>query len=199
MSLPALLLAISLAQTSVYDSPDAKKKAAEGEVPAYLPRAVYAGASLAGALLTPQLRLQWELNVLQARNDALVLYFEGGGGYGVSFPKNLGATRDVAMTYFYSYVLEAGLAYRAVYESGFAWGFHVGTGPVFYGARFTTAPRENTIAGMVDGGVQIGLRVGGVVYGLAFRYSNLYDPPRRQLSGPWVGGPWLGFYAEWRP
>ena len=198
MSLPALLLAISLAQTSVYDAPDAEKKA-EGAAPAYLPRAVYAGASLNGALLTPQLRLQWELNIVQAKRDGLVFYLEGGGGYAIAFPKGFGATGTDAMTYFYQHSLLAGFGYRAVYETGLAWGFHLGTGPVFYGARYTTLPRENRIGGVVEGGVQMGLKVSGVVYGLAFRYANLYEVPRRVHSGPFIGGPWLGFYAEWRP
>jgi len=198
MSLSALILALSLAQTSTYDAPEPPDKAVP-RVPLYLPQAVYVGSFLNGSLLTPQLRLQWEWNVIRTNHDAFVLYFEGGGGYGVSFPHNLGAAGLDAMTFFYEHTVEAGIAYRAVYENGFAWGFHVGTGPVFYGARIQNAASENFITGWVEGGAQIGLKSGPVVYGLALRYANLYDPPRYSTAGLFVGGVGLAFYAEWRP
>jgi len=198
MSLPALLVALSLAQSSTYEAPELPNRTPP-VVPLYLPQAVYVGAFLNDALLTPQVRLQWEWNLVRTHHDAFVFYAEGGGGYAISFPHNLGATGQDAMQYFYEHTVEAGIAYRAVYENGFAWGFHVGTGPVFYGARIQNAPTENFLTGWVEGGAQIGLKAGPVVYGLALRYANLYDPPRHSTAGLYVGGFNLSLYAEWRP
>lgn len=204
MSLPALLIALSLVQTPGYEDEDqvlvAPPQRAHQGVPAWLPRAVFAGASLNSGVLTPQLRLQWELTMIQTDHDAFVLGIEGGGGHAVAFPsQGFGANGTDSMTLLYQYALDVGVAYRALYSNGFAWGFHIYTGPVVYGAHIQNALPENTLNGWVDGGAQVGLRAGKVVYGIAFRYASIYYTPARSQASAVVGGPFLGFYADWRP
>src|SRR4051812_45287679 len=121
MSLHALLLAFSLAQAPPPDAPAPDSPAPEalatemtapqapqhdahaGGVPAFLPRAVFFGASSALGLITPQLRLDWELVLIQARHDVFMIYLEGGGGYGLSLPKGFGNAGTDAMTFFYEH------------------------------------------------------------------------------------------------
>lgn len=175
-----------------------REEGSRSGVPFYVPRAVFAGTFFNNSAVTPQVRVTWEAAPVQTKRDALLLLFEVGGGYGAWMPRSFGSAGDDAMTFFYQHTLLLGLGYQARYPGGFSWGFHVGTGPLFYGARIENAPRENVVAGWVEGRVQAGWRLGDVTYGLSFGYANLYDPPRRIQSGSFVGGPMLGLYADWR-
>lgn len=176
---------------------EGKPKAEAQGVPWYVPRAVFGGV-IYNVTWTPQLRVTWEATLIQARNDAFLAFFEGGGGYAVWMPSFFGAGTD-AMTLFYQHTLMLGLGYQARYRNGLSWGFQVGTGPVFYGARIENAPRENVITGWVEGRVQLGWTVGKLTYGLSAGYANLYNPPRRVQSGSFVGGVLGGLYVDWRP
>src|SRR5687767_276987 len=63
-----------------------------------LPRALYVGSFFNDAV-TPQLRAQWQYTLLQERVDALVVFFEGGGGISsFELPRFLGRYQ---MTRFY--------------------------------------------------------------------------------------------------
>lgn len=194
----ALAVAGSAGAIPELQPPDAKTEAKAGGVPWYVPRAAFAGVFY-NVTWTPQLRATWELTLIQARNDAFLVFFEAGGGYAVWMPSFFGSGSD-AMTLFYQHTALAGVAYQALYKSGLSWGFQVGTGPVFYGARIENAPRENLITGWVEGRVQLGWRVGKLTYGLSGGYANLYNAPRRGVqSGTFVGGFLGGIYMDWRP
>jgi hypothetical protein len=191
MTSPVLLLTLMLTQTP--DSPPEPT----GGVPAYLPRSVLVGSFLGSALvplggiITPQLRVQWELTAIKTGHDALVFVLELGGGSAVGLP--------TGVTSFYEHTVVAGVGYRAMHPNGFMWGFHVATGPVFYGARFQALPSESTIGGWVEGRAQAGLKIGAVSYGVALSYANLYDLQTRLQSGSLVAGPAIGLFADWRP
>jgi hypothetical protein len=177
---------------------DAQPKTEARGVPWYVPRAAFAGVFY-NVTWTPQLRVAWEATLIQARNDALLAFLEAGGGYAVWMPSFFGSGSD-AMTLFYQHTALLGLGYQARYKGGFSWGFQVGTGPVFYGARIENAPRENVITGWVEGRVQVGWTVGKITCGLSGGYANLYNPARRGVqSGSFVGGVLGGLYMDWRP
>lgn len=159
-------------------------------VPAYVPRAVYAGLFVNSGLVTPQLRLEWEINLAKARHDTLIAIISAGGGYG--FGTN-------TLPFFYEHTVMAGVGYRAAYEGGFTWGFHATTGPVFYGAHVNGAPSENMIDGFVEGRAQAGFKVGAVAFGFSLGYASLYNDPRPfNIAGHFVGGPTFGFFVDWR-
>jgi hypothetical protein len=168
-------------------------------VPWYVPRAAF-GGTFYNVTWTPQLRLAWEVAIIQSKNDAMLAFFEGGGGYAVWMPRIFGLNGQDAMTFFYQHTAMLGLAYQARYSNGLCWGFQVGTGPVFYGARIENLPTENIVAGWVEGRAHVGWRFGKITYGISAGYANLYNPPRRtQQSGSFVAGPVGGFYMDWRP
>jgi len=166
--------------------------------PPYLPRAAWVGTFLNSSALTAQIRLEWELTLVQERVDAFVLVFEGGGGYGLSLPENLGPARVTSMTSLYQHTLMAGLGFRADLPSGFHWGFQAATGPLIYGAKFSDLPAESGILGMVEGRAQAGWKFGSIVYGVTLGYASLYRQPSNLVSGSYLGGFLFGLFADAR-
>jgi hypothetical protein len=180
------------------DSPPVKEPTHPSLLPPYLPRSAFVGSWLNSGALTAQVRLQWELTLVQERVDAFVLLFQGGGGYGLVLPQNLGPARTSAMMSLYQHTLLAGLAFRADRPSGFHWGFQAATGPLFYGARFTDLPSESGVAGLVEGRADVGWKYGSIVYGISFGYGSLYQQPTRLESGSFLGGILFGLFADAR-
>lgn len=166
--------------------------------PPYLPRAALVGSFLNSSALTPQVRVEWELTLVQERVDAFVLVLEGGGGYGLNLPQNLGPANVTAMTSLYQHTLLAGLGFRADRPSGFHWGFQAATGPLIYGAKFSDLPAESGILGMVEGRAQAGWKFGSIVYGVSLGYASLYQQPSHLVSGSYLGGILFGFFADAR-
>src|SRR5260370_35681870 len=72
----------ALAQADDLPGPDSAR---EFPTPAYLPRSAFVGTYVNGAV-TPQLRFQWELTLIQRRVPALVVVREVGGGAGSVLP-----------------------------------------------------------------------------------------------------------------
>lgn len=171
--------------------------ARESRTPAYLPRGAFVGTYVNTAL-TPQLRVQWELTMLQRENNALVLVLEGGGGYGVLLPKNLGPSGMLSMTRLYQLTALAGLGLRADSESGWHWGGQLVTGPLFYGARFDDRSSEDSVWPMLEARAQVGLRYGSMVYGIAVGYAFTYPGLTRSLTTPYLAGPLFGIFADRR-
>ncbi len=166
--------------------------------PPYLPRAAFVGAFVNSSSVTPQVRLQWELTLIQERIDSLVLLFGGGGGYGLNRPQNLGPTNTSVMISLYQHVILGGFGFRADRPGGFHWGFQAATGPLFYGARFSDLPSERGVLGLVEGRADVGWRFGSIVYGVSFGYASLYQQPMRLQSGPYLGGIMFGLFADGR-
>ena len=171
--------------------------AGESSTPAYLPRAAFVGTYINTAL-TPQLRVQWELTLLQSENNGLVLVLEGGGGYGLFLPDRLGPGGDVSMTRLYQLTAMGGLGFRADYDSGWHWGGQLATGPLFYGARFKDRTSEDSVWPIVEARAQVGLRYGRTVYGIAVGYAFTYPGQSRSLTTPYLAGPMVGIFADRR-
>ncbi len=169
----------------------------EFPTPPYLPRAAFVGIYLRTAV-TPQLRIQWELTLMQRRVHALVLVLEGGGGYGIALPKNLDPTGTVSMTRLYQLTLLAGIGIRADEPSGWQWGGQIATGPLFYGARYNDASSKDAVWPMVEARAQIGLRFGSSVYGISVGYALPYPGQTETRTTPFLGGWMLGLFADRR-
>lgn len=198
--LPVLLCVLSAAPAA------ADETEPSSGVPAWLPRAVFAGVFVNEGALTPQLRVQWQATLVQKRNDALVAYLEGGGGYGLTRPSDLRPHGFGAMTYFYQHFAMAGLGYNAVYRSGLTWGFQVLTGAQFYGARFEFYDRANAVGGTVEGRANLGFVAGPVRFSLSAGWAQLWVVPRTTIASDsatiaaqYTGGPIAGLYIDWRP
>ena len=66
-----------------------------GGVPAYLPRGAFLATFVNQGAVVPQVRLLWQLTLVQTRNDALVGVFEGGGGFGLTHPEGVSSSNCV--------------------------------------------------------------------------------------------------------
>ncbi len=165
--------------------------------PAYLPRAALVG-TFVNTVLTPQLRLTWELTLLERGKNALLLVLEGGGGYGLLLPSNLGPTGMLSMTRLYQLTALAGIGFQADYEGGWHWGGQLATGPLFYGARFNDHSSEDAVWPMLEARAQLGLRYGSTVYGVSVGYAFTYPGLTRSLTTPFLGGPIVGVFADRR-
>jgi hypothetical protein len=184
----------AIAQADEAPGPDSAR---EFPTPAYLPRSAFVGTYVNTAV-TPQLRFQWELTLIQRRVHALVMVLEGGGGYGVALPSNLGAAGNLSMNRLYQLTALAGLGFRADEPGGWHWGAQIATGPLFYGARFNDTSTENSAWPMAEARVQLGLRSGASVYGIALGYGLLYPGLARTLTTPFLGGFMVGLFADRR-
>jgi hypothetical protein len=166
--------------------------------PAYLPRAALLGTFF-NTVVTPQLRLTWELTLLEREKNALLLVLEGGGGYGVLLPTNLGPTGMLSMTRLYQLTALAGIAFHADYEdSRWHWGGQLATGPLFYGAKFSDGFTEDKVWPMLEARARVGLRFGATVYGLSFGWAFTYPGLTTSLTTPYLGGPMVGIFADRR-
>lgn len=173
-------------------------------VPAWLPRGAFLGTYLANGAVTPQGRVQWQLTLIQMRNDAFVGVAEVGGGMAISRPS--GDLGDVSwrMLSFYQASAMIGLGYRATYRSNLHWGFHIMSGPMLYGATYDTGPgnddaREQAWAGIVEGRAQVGLRTGPVTFGVSGGWAQIYNQRVPELSAQYTGGAVFGIFLDWRP
>jgi len=174
---------------------DARKL--EQVVPAFIPRHFSMDLLLYGPT-TWQAKVQWEITLLQDRISGFVLIFEAGGGYGFHLPTTAGPACDIPMTFLYQHSLQFGAAYRAQRPEGLFWGFQVGFGPLFYGARFQGLPTENIVIGTVEGRGQIGWRLGRVSYGFTLGYAQPTEQPVHSNAAPYIGGYTIGVFADWR-
>jgi hypothetical protein len=135
-------------------------------------------------------RLQWQLTLFEQRKDGLVLLAEGGVGWAAALPD--------AASAFYEHPLMVGVGYRNQDPEGFHWGFQVTGGPVWYGAHFRDLPAERATAGLMEGRIHVGYRVGPVVLGVSGGYGEPFSYRRRSVSPQFLGGALFGFFADWR-
>jgi hypothetical protein len=166
--------------------------------PAWLPRGAFLGTYVRGGALTPQARLQWELTFFEKKKDALVLLLDGGVGWAAGLPSTAVEGFDAPIASFYEHTVMAGVGYRNQSPEGFHWGFQVTGGPVWYGAHFRDLPHETESAGLIEGRVQLGYRLGSVVLGVSGGYGEPFSYRRRSLSRQFLGGALFGFFADWR-
>ncbi len=170
-----------------------------GGVPAYLPRGAFLGAYVNGDAVVPQARIFWQVTLVQTRNDALVGAFAAGGGFGLTHPIGVSHGVPYTVTSLFEHTLLVGVAYRATYANNFHWGFHILTGPVFYGATYDSLPAERRFDGSVEGTVEFGVKVGEVTFGASGGWAQPYNALINSVVISYVGGPLFGIFLDWRP
>jgi hypothetical protein len=195
-----LVLSLGLS-TPVLAQPDGRSvdgPLPASKTPAWLPRGAFLGTFLNGGVVLPQARLQWEIPFFRTRNDGLYLIFEGGGGRSVATPDEALEFTDALLDSVSLYTAMVGAGYRNQRPGGWHWGFHVVTGPAFYGARFLNMPQEDYFVGFLEGRAQLGHGVGPFVLGVAVGYGSSYNYKRRSEARPYVGGLQVGLFADWQ-
>jgi hypothetical protein len=199
--LPCLVLSLALS-TPVLAQPDGQSvdgPVPASKTPAWLPRGAFLGTFLNEGVVLPQAQLQWEIPFYQTRNDGLYLIFEGGGGLSVATPDKALPFTEAVLDSVSLYTVMGGAGYRNQRPGGWHWGFHVVTGPAFYGARFlTSTPQEDYFVGFLEGRAQVGHSVGPFVLGAAVGYGSSYNYRRRSVARPYVGGLQVGLFADWQ-
>jgi hypothetical protein len=158
------------------------------------------GTFIRGGALAPQARVNWSIPFFRGRTDTLSVLIEPLAAYTVAFPSTLDEDTGGNLDALRLYSLVVGVAYRSRPQSGLEWGFHIGTGPAWYSARFSQANKteESYFVGLLDGRAQIGYNFGRISAGVAVGYGDPYNYRRTSLARPFVGGLHLGLYSEWR-
>src|SRR6218665_46472 len=171
----------------------------ESPTPAWLPRGVFLGTSLRKGAVVPEARLQWQLPFFPHFEDTLSLFIEPAAAIAASRPATLESAAG-SLTSLHLYSLLVSVGYTSQQATGVQWGFQLGTGPMWYRARFTgsTKAQESYLVGHLDGRARIGYRFGPIGLGVAVGYGDPYNYKRASLARPYIGGLQLGVYADWR-
>jgi hypothetical protein len=201
MSRPLLLISllfglspVAMAQTE--EASTATRRT--GSTPVWLPRGAFLGTYLRNGAVTPQARLQWQVTLFEQRKDTFALLLEGGVGWAAALPDTVLEGRDVPIHSLYEHPVLFGVGYRNQAPEGFHWGFQVTGGPVWYGAHFRDLPAERESAGLMEGRIHVGYRVGQVVLGMSAGYGEPFSFKRRSVARQFLGGAQFGFFADWR-
>lgn len=167
--------------------------------PVWLPRGAFLGTYFQNDAMVPQLRLQWQFTVLQERVDALVLVGEAGGGWALKKPSTAGPLRNDEVDALWEHSALLGLAYRGTRSNGLHFGAQLAAGPLWYGGRYHTLPDEDRFAGLLEGRLHAGYRLGPAVsFGVAVGYAEPFSYRSRSPGLRFVGGPMVGLFADWR-
>ncbi|ATB34347.1 hypothetical protein [Melittangium boletus] len=171
----------------------------QSPTPAWLPRGAFLGTSLRRGAVVPEARLQWQLPFFHHFEDTLSLLIEPTAAVAASRPATL-LSGDGSLAALQFYSLMVGVGYTSQQPTGVQWGFQLGTGPMWYRARFTgsTKAQESYVVGHLDGRARIGYRFGPIGLGVAVGYGDPYNYKRASLARPYIGGLQLGVYADWR-
>lgn len=168
--------------------------------PPWFPRGASLSTSLREGAVLPEARVQWQLLFYRSFHDSLGLLIEPSAAFAARRPPSLtGNSADaLASLQVYSLLLSVGYTNRT--ESGLEWGFQVGSGPTWARARFasSTAPRESSWVGLLEGRARLGYRVGPVGLGVMVGYGDPYNYKRSSRSRHYLGGLQVGMYADWR-
>lgn len=194
-----VLLVFSLGLASVAGAQTTRPPRHVSPTPAYLPRGILLGATAREGVVTPRVKVQWELTFFQDRNDAFALLLEGGVGWGASFPTPDSSEPQSFIGSYYEHSGQVGIGYRNQRPGGVHWGFQVTGGPVFYGAHFDGGtPADHRTAGIIEGRFQLGYQWGATAVGAALGYSEPFSLKKRSLGRYFVGGPLFGLFMDWR-
>lgn len=208
-SLCMLLILLAGSPALAQEDEDTEPRRHVSPTPVWLPRGVFLGTYLTTGepdvrsspplVVTPQLRLQWELTVIQERVDSMVLLAELGGGWAVARTDRGGVGENLSMERLNQFVGIFGLGYRGTLPSGLHLGAHAGVGPLLYRARFSGFVPEQFLAGMVEARAQVGYTFfKGVALGISAGYGSPFGRPARSFGGEFTGGFLVGLFADWR-
>lgn len=194
-----VLLVFTLGLASVASAQPERPPAHVSPTPAWLPGGVLLGTTVREGVVTPRVRVQWQLTFFQDRKDAFALLVEGGLGWAAGFPTPEADTPQSFIGSFYEHSAQVGVGYRNHLPNAVHWGFQVTGGPVFYGAHFDEGiPADHRTAGIIEGRIHLGYQLGATAVGAAVGYSEAFGLKRRSLGRYFVGGPMFGLFVDWR-
>jgi hypothetical protein len=197
-SLPlCLLLTLGAGSVALAQPGDAAQQH-QSPTPAWLPRGAFLGTYLRNGAVVPQARLQWQLTLFQDRKDALAFVVDGGLGVAAALPDSAVENLEVPFKSFYAHTAMVGGAYRNHRGPGWHWGFQVTAGPVWFGADYAEAGREDRVGGLLEGRLHVGRQLGAAAFGVSVGYGEPFSVGRRSVAKGYIGGLLLGFFADWR-
>ena len=189
------VLALALASALAIDiaGPQVSAKETYHPVPWYLPRKVTIGAGVNPPTVSIDLRLAWELGVIEQPRNHLVIMIELGTG--------LTLVNQARIRALYQHVAMVGFGYRSTREL-FHWGFSVLTGPLWYRAGYAPGVGlnfENRFVTYSEATAQAGLVVKEhLIFGIFAGYGAPWDITERFPAGIYTGGFRVGVFGEWR-
>ncbi len=188
-----LALALASALAVEIAGPEASAREAAHPAPWYLPRTVSTGLVINHPAISVDVRLAWEIGVIEQPRNHLVIMLAVGTGTVLSPPKGI---RDI-----YQHTAMLGFGYRSNRER-FHWGFSVLTGPLWYRASYQPGVPfkfENRLLTYSEASAQAGLRLfEHLIIGLYAGYGAPWDVSNRFPSSVYLGGFRFGFFADWR-
>jgi len=187
-----LALALASALAVEISGPETLKREAH-PVPAWLPRTASVGMVVNPPAITLDVRLAWEIGVIEQPRNHLVIMVELGTGLALTTPKGL--------KNMYQHVAMLGFGYRSTREL-FHWGFSVLTGPMWYRSAYgpnTGFDFESRVVTYSEITGQVGLKLlEHFIVGIYLGYGAPWDVSTRFPSSIYLGGFRFGFFAEWR-
>lgn len=165
--------------------------------PWYLPRQVSL-TGIAGRTVTPQLRLAWEVTLIQERVDALLFVLEGGGGWAISTSLEPDGEGNPGLSWFFEHTIQAGVGYRQLFSQDWAFGFRLTAGPAWVGARSPGLEDERALIGLVEGQIELGRYFGSTQVGLLGGLQTVMNHRAHQYASHGAGGVLFGIFANWR-
>jgi hypothetical protein len=195
-----LVFALALSLTLAADEPDTEmfsappQKLEEHLVPPFVPRAISFGILINSPMVTPNVRLDWNIDLYASSTHNFFALGTVGSGFGAALP--------VGMTAHYQHTLMVGFGYRNATRV-IHWGFQFGVGPVWYRAFFApTQPyaSENKVLGYAEGRLQAGYQLAPhLLLGVYFGFGSPWtvDTTGRYPGNIYIGGLAPGLYLEW--
>jgi hypothetical protein len=143
--------------------------------------------------ITMDVRLGWELGVIEQPRNHLIIEVQVGTGTAVTFPLGIRA--------IYQHVAMLGFGYRSTREV-FHWGFSVMTGPLWYRAAYNPGVPfrfESRVVTYSEATVQFGFKAAAhLIVGVYGGYGAPWDVSNRFPATIYTGGPTFGLFADWR-
>lgn len=182
--LSVALLALVLAQ------PQGVALEERPKVPPFVPRSASLGVLLQRGVISPMVRVGWEIDLIDQPRNRLIFIAEVGAALSVATPTGLKFLHQESLSF--------GLGYR--FNRGpIHWGLHAGAGPVFYGAVFERAAVNiSNVWLQIEGRVQLGINVGPVALAGFFGIGTLPSFDDRSAGAPYLGGFLVGLLVNWR-
>lgn len=167
--------------------------AAHTIVPWYVPRGVSLGVAFNAPVISPQLRLSWEVGLVEQPADQLVATLIVGSGLGQALPRGMRGLDQ--------HVLLGGIALRTTRGRLHA-GLGVSAGVLAYTAAFEPATRlalERRVAGFSDATARLGVKLWpNLALGGQVGYAALWYVDPALVGAAYTGGVTAGLFADWR-
>ncbi len=188
------VLALALASALAVEVSGPETSAREQHpAPWYLPRTASVGFFFNPPSVSVNVRLAWEIGVIEQPRNHLVMLLQAGTATALSLP--------FGIKELYQHVGLVGFGFRSTREL-FHWGFTIMTGPLWYRASYLPSfpyNFESRVVTYSEATAQAGLHVAKhLVVGLYAGYAAPWDVSTRFPASAYTGGFTAGLFADWR-